>query len=140
MEQATTPAAMMISATWAELLAGAAAVAIIIVGGVWAVVGFFLNDLKSDYRTMRTKMDGVHIAINSLTVAVAEMKASMPILDSGLKEMLDDLDKLRSEISDDMGRLRSEVDAVSSNIVRITNFLAHLAGTPPSFPSDLRPE
>jgi archaellum component FlaC len=64
----------------------------------------------------------------------------MPILDSGLKEMLDDLDKLRSEISDDMGRLRSEVDAVSSNIVRITNFLAHLAGTPPSFPSDLRPE
>jgi hypothetical protein len=39
MEQATTPAAMMISATWAELLAGAAAVAIIIVGGVWAVVG-----------------------------------------------------------------------------------------------------
>jgi hypothetical protein len=138
MEQ-TTQSAIMINMTWAELLAGAAAVIIIIVGGIWAVIGVILNDLKSDYRIMRTQIDGVHIAINSLTIAVAEMKTSMSILESGLKEVLGDIDKLRSEISNDMGGLRGEVEALNSNVARITNFLAHLAGTPSSFPSDLRP-
>lgn len=118
-----------LSATWAELLAGAAAGAVIIVGGIWAVVGVLLSDLKRDYRTMRTQMDGVHIAINSLAVSLAEMKAAMPDLVNGQGEILDGIDKLRGE-----------VETVSGNIARITKFLAHLAGTPPSFPSDLLPE
>lgn len=118
-----------LSATWAELLAGAAAGAVIIVGGIWAVVGALLSDLKRDYRTMRTQMDGVHIAINSLAVSLAEVKASMPDLVNGQSEILDNMDKLRGE-----------VETASSNIARITKFLAHLAGTPPSFPSDLLPE
>lgn len=118
-----------LSATWAELLAGAAAGAVIIVGGIWAVVGVLLSDLKRDYRTMRTQMDGVHIAINSLAVSLAEMKAAMPDLVNGQGEILDGMDKLRGE-----------VETVSGNIARITKFLAHLAGTPPSFPSDLLPE
>jgi hypothetical protein len=117
------------SATWAELLAAAAAGAVIIVGGVWAVVGALLSDLKRDYRTMRTQMDGVHIAINSLAVSLAEMKAAMPDLVNGQGEIFDGMDKLRGEVG-----------AVSGNIARITKFLAHLAGTPPSFPSDLLPE
>jgi hypothetical protein len=118
-----------VSATWAELLAGAAASAVIIVGGIWAVVGAFLSDLKRDYRTMRTQMDGVHIAINSLAASLAEMKASMPALVSGQNEILDDIDKLRGE-----------VETAAGNVARITTFLGHLAGTPPSFPSDLLPE
>jgi hypothetical protein len=118
-----------LNATWAELLAGAAAGAVIIVGGIWAVVGVLLSDLKRDYRTMRTQMDGVHIAINSLAVSLAEMKAAMPDLVNGQGEILDGMDKLRGE-----------VETVSGNIARITKFLAHLAGTPPSFPSDLLPE
>jgi hypothetical protein len=118
-----------VSATWTELLAGAAAIAVIIVGGMWAVIGVFLSDLKRDYRIMRTQMDGVHIAINSLAVALGEMKASIVPLVNGLNEMHDDIDKLRGE-----------VDAVNSNVARITKFLAHLAGTPPSFPADLLPE
>jgi len=118
-----------VSATWTELLAGAAAIAIIIVGGMWAVIGVFLSDLRRDYRIMRTQMDGVHIAITSLAVALGEMKASIAPLVNGLNEMHDDIDKLRGE-----------VDAVNSNVARITTFLAHLAGTPPSFPADLLPE
>jgi|GEM_PF-5829996 len=118
-----------VSATWGELLAGAVGVAVIIVGGMWAVVGVFLNDLKRDYRTMRTQMDGVHIAINSLAASLAEVKASMSPLVSDLQEMRDDIDKLRGE-----------VDAVSGNVARIATFLGHLAGTPPSFPSDLLPD
>ncbi len=118
-----------VSATWIELLAGAAAIAVIIVGGMWAVIGVFLSDLKRDYRIMRTQMDGVHIAINSLAVALGEKKASMSPLMNGLNEMHDDIDKLRGE-----------VDAVNSNVARVTKFLAHLAGTPPSFPADLLPE
>lgn len=118
-----------VSATWTELLAGAAAIAVIIVGGMWAVIGVFLSDLKRDYRIMRTQMDGVHIAINSLAVALGEMKASIAPVVNGLDEMHDDIDKLRGE-----------VDAVNSNVARITKFLAHLAGTPPSFPADLLPE
>ncbi len=125
--------------TGTELLAGVATVIIVIVGGIWAVNGVFLNDLKRDYRIMRTQMDGVHIAINSLTVAVAEMKASMSLLENGLKEMLGDIDTVRGEISNDIGLLRGGVDAVNGNVVRITGFLANLAGTPPSFPSDQRP-
>ena len=139
MEQTTTQSAIMFGITEIELLAGAATVIIIIVGGVWAVNGVFLNDLKKDYQIMRTQMDGVHIAINSLTVAVAEMKASMSLLESDLKEMLDDIDAVRGEIGNDIGLLRGEVDAVNGNVARITDFLAHLAGTPPSFPSDQRP-
>ncbi len=118
-----------VSATWTELLAGAAAITVLIVGGMWAVIGVFLSDLKRDYRIMRTQMDGVHIAINSLAVALGEMKASMSPLMNGLNEMHDDIDKLRGE-----------VDAVNSNVARVTKFLAHLAGTPPSFPADLLPE
>ena len=64
-----------LSATWAEALAVAAAGAVIIVGGIWAVVGVLLRDLKRDYRTMRTQMNGVHIAIDSFAVSLAEMKA-----------------------------------------------------------------
>jgi hypothetical protein len=44
-----------LSATWIEVLAGAAAGAVIIVGGIWAVVGVLLSDLKRDYRTMQCK-------------------------------------------------------------------------------------
>ncbi|MFZ0528081.1 MAG: hypothetical protein WA776_05165 [Xanthobacteraceae bacterium] len=117
------------SASWAELLAGAAAGAVIIVGGIWAVVGAMLGDLKRDYRTMRTQMDGVHIAINSLAVSLADVKAAMPDLVNGQGEMLDGMDKLRGEI-----------ETVSGNLARITKFLAHLAGTPASFPPDLLPE
>jgi hypothetical protein len=119
----------ILSATWTEVLAGAAAGAVIIVGGIWAVVGVLLSDLKRDYRTMRTQMDGVHIAINSFAVSLAEMKASMPDLVNGQGEILDGMDKLRGE-----------VEMVGGNIARITTFLGHLAGTPPSFPSDLLPE
>ena len=136
MDQTTTQSALMMSVTWVELLAGAATVVVIIVGGIWAVNGVILNELKNDYRIMRTQMDGVHIAINSLTVAVAEMKASLSVLENGLREMLEDMDKMRGETSNDIGALRGEVDAVSSNVSRITSFLGHLAGTPPSFPSD----
>ncbi len=118
-----------LSATWTELLAGAAAGAVIIVGGIWAVVGAMLSDLKRDYRTMRTQMDGVHIAINSLAVSLAEVKASMPDLVNGQGEMLDGMDKLRGE-----------VETIGGNLARITTFLAHLAGTPASFPPDLLPE
>jgi hypothetical protein len=118
-----------LTATWTELLAGAAAGAVIIVGGIWAVVGAMLSDLKRDYRTMRTQMDGVHIAINSLAVSLAEVKAVMPDLVNGQSDMLEGMD-----------RLRGDVETVSGNLARITNFLAQLAGRPPSFPSDLLPE
>lgn len=118
-----------LSMTWAELAAGAAAGAVIIVGGIWAVVGAMLGDLKRDYRTMRTQMDGVHIAINSLAASVAEMKASMPDVVNSQGEMLDGMD-----------RLRGDVETIGGNLTRITNFLAQLAGRPPSFPPDLLPE
>jgi hypothetical protein len=114
-----------LSATWAEVLAGAAAGAVIIVGGIWAVVGVLLSDLKRDYRTMRTQMNGVHIAIDSFAVSLAEMKADLA---NGQGEILDGVDKLRGE-----------VETIGSNVARITTFLGHLAGTPPSFPSDLLP-
>jgi hypothetical protein len=117
-----------VSAPWAVLLAGAAIVAIIIIGGMWAVIGIFLRDLKRDYRGMRTQMDGVHIAINSLAVSLAELKATVTPLTTGLNGMREDID-----------RLRVEVDVVSGNVARIAKFLGHLAGTPPSFPSDLLP-
>jgi hypothetical protein len=118
-----------LSATWIEVLAGAAAGAVIIVGGIWAVVGVLLSDLKRDYRTMRMQMDGVHIAIDNVAVSLAEMKAAMPDLVDGQGEILDGVDKLRGE-----------VETVGSNVARMATFLGHLAGTPPSFPSDLLPE
>jgi hypothetical protein len=117
-----------VSAPWAVLLAGAAIVAIIIIGGMWAVIGIFLRDLKRDYRVMRTQMDGVHIAINSMAVSLAEMKATVTPLTIGINGMREDID-----------RLRVEIDVVSGNVARIAKFLGHLAGTPPSFPSDLLP-
>jgi hypothetical protein len=117
-----------VSAPWAVLLAGAAIVAIIIIGGMWAVIGIFLRDLKRDYRVMRTQMDGVHIAINSMAVSLAELKATVTPLTTGINGMREDID-----------RLRVEVDLVSGNVARIAKFLGHLAGTPPSFPSDLLP-
>ena len=117
-----------VSAPWAVLLAGAAIVAIIIIGGMWAVIGIFLRDLKRDYRIMRTQMDGVHIAINSMAVSLAELKATVMPLTSGINSMREDIE-----------RLRVEVDVVSGNVARIAKFLGHLAGTPPSFPSDLLP-
>jgi hypothetical protein len=117
-----------VSAPWAVLLAGAAIVAIIIIGGMWAVIGIFLRDLKRDYRIMRTQMDGVHIAINSMAVSLAELKATVTPLTSGINGMREDID-----------RLRVEVDVVSGNVARIAKFLGHLAGTPPSFPPDLLP-
>ena len=118
-----------LSGTWIEVLAGAAAGAVIIVGGIWAVVGVLLSDLKRDYRTMRMQMDGVHIAIDNVAVSLAEMKAAMPDLVNGQGEILDGVDKLRGE-----------VETVGSNVARMATFLGHLAGTPPSFPSDLLPE
>jgi L-rhamnose isomerase len=118
-----------LSATWIEVLAGAAAGAVIIVGGIWAVVGVLLSDLKRDYRTMRMQMDGVHIAIDNVAVSLAEMKAAMPDLVNGQGEILDGVDKLRGE-----------VETVGSNVARMATFLGHLAGTPPSFPSDLFPK
>jgi hypothetical protein len=117
-----------VSAPWAVLLAGAATVAIIIIGGMWAVIGIFLRDLKRDYRIMRTQMDGVHIAINSMAVSLAELKATVTPLTNGINGMREDIE-----------RLRVEVDVVSGNVARIAKFLGHLAGTPPSFPSDLLP-
>jgi hypothetical protein len=114
---------------WPLFLAGAAAVAIIIVGGMWAVIGIFLRDLKRDYGTMRTQMDGLHIAINSLAVSLADLRATVSPLTSGLNKMHEDIDKLRVDI-----------DAVSGNVARIAKFLGHLAGTPPSFPPHLLPE
>ena len=117
-----------VSAPWAVLLAGAAIVAVIIIGGMWAVIGIFLRDLKRDYRVMRAQMDGVHIAINSLAVSLAELKATVTPLTTGINGMREDID-----------RLRVEVDVVSGNVARIAKFLGHLAGTPPSFPSDLLP-
>jgi hypothetical protein len=116
-------------AFWPVFLAGAAAVAIIIVGGMWAVIGIFLRDLRRDYAIMRTQMDGVHIAINSLAVSLAELRATVSPLVNGLNKMHEDIEKLRVD-----------VDAVSGNVGRIAKFLGHLAGTPPSFPSDLLPE
>ncbi|MFY9839590.1 MAG: hypothetical protein WAK55_24590 [Xanthobacteraceae bacterium] len=117
-----------VSAPWGVLLAGAAIVAIIIIGGMWAVIGIFLRDLKRDYRIMRTQMDGVHIAINSMAVSLAELKATVMPLNTGINGMREDIE-----------RLRVEVDVISGNVARIAKFLGHLAGTPPSFPSDLLP-
>ena len=117
-----------VSAPWAVLLAGAAIVAIIIIGGMWAVIGIFLRDLKRDYRIMRTQMDGVHIAINSMAVSLAELKATVTPLTTGINGMREDIE-----------RLRVEVDVVSGSVARIAKFLGHLAGTPPSFPPDLLP-
>jgi hypothetical protein len=120
MEQAVT-------ATWGELLAGASAATIIIAGVIWAVIGVFFNDLKRNYRIMQTQLDGVHFAINGLTVSVAELKASMPALVSGMNDGLDGIEKLRGD-----------VDLMNGNVARIATFLGHLAATPPSFPSDLK--
>jgi hypothetical protein len=116
-----------ITATWGELLAGASAVAVIIVGMIWGVISATFNDLKRNYRIMQTQLDGLHFAINGLTVSVAEMKASMPPLVSGMNEGLNDIEKLRGD-----------VDLVNGNVARIATFLGHLAATPPSFPSDLK--
>jgi hypothetical protein len=120
MEQAVT-------ATWGELLAGASAVTIVVAGVIWAVIGVFFNDLKRNYRIMQTQLDGVHFAINNLTVSVAEMKASLPTLVGGINEGLNGMEKLRGD-----------VDLVNANVARIATFLGHLAATPPSFPSDLK--
>jgi hypothetical protein len=81
---------------------------------------------KRDYAAMRTQMDGVHIAINSLAVSLADLRATVSPLTSGLNKMHENIDKLHVD-----------VDAVSGNVARIAKFLGHLAGTPPSFPSDL---
>ena len=116
-----------ITAAWAELLAGAFAVTIIIVGGIWAVIGAYFNDLKRIYRDHASQLDGVYFAINSLTVSVAEMKSSMPTLASGITEGLNGVE-----------RLRGDIDLVNANVARIATFLGHLGATPPSFPSDLR--
>ena len=116
-------------AAWPVFLAGAGAVAIIIVGGMWAVVGIFLHDLKRDYAAMRTQMDGVHIAINSLAVSLAELRATVSPFINGLNKMNEDINKLHVD-----------VDAVSGNIARIAKFLGHLAGAQPSLPSDLLPK
>jgi hypothetical protein len=120
MEQAVT-------ATWAELLAGASAITIFVVGGTWAVIGVFVKNLQSDYRIMQSQEREVQVALNSLAISIAEIKASVPTVVGGVSEMLDTLD-----------RLRGEVNIVEDNIARIKTFLGHLAGTPPSFPSDLK--
>jgi hypothetical protein len=78
---------------------------------------------------MRTQMDGVHLAINSLAVSLAELRATVSPLINGLNKMHEDIEKLRVD-----------VDSVSGNVARIAKFLGHLAGTPPAFPSDLLPE
>jgi hypothetical protein len=116
-----------VTATWVELLAGASAITIFMIGGTWAVIGVFVKNLQSDYRIIQTQEREVQVALNSLAISVAEMKASMPTVVGGLTEMLDSLDKLRGE-----------VNIVEDNIARIKTFLGHLAGTPPSFPSDLK--
>jgi hypothetical protein len=107
-----------VAATWGELSAGASALAIIIVGVIWAAIG--VNDLKKNYRIMQTQLD-------DLTVAVAEMKASMLPLVGGTNEVRNNLE-----------RLRGDIDLVSGNVARVATFLGHLAATPPSFPSDLK--
>lgn len=139
MEQGTAQSAIMMSMTVAQFAVGVGAIIVIVIGGVWAVNGAFLNELKTEYRIMRTQMDGLHIAMNSLTVAMTEIRASMPILDRALQKMLDDRDRFLGEIASDLTKLRGEIDEVNGNVVRITTFLAHLAGTPPSFPSDQAP-
>ena len=111
MEQAVT-------ATWGELLAGASALGIILVGVIWAAIG--VNGLKRNCRIMQTQLD-------DLTVSVAEMKASMSTLAGGINKELNGIEKLRGD-----------VDLMNGNVARITTFLGHLAATPPSFPSDLR--
>jgi hypothetical protein len=116
MEQAVT-------ATWTELLAGASAVTIIIV----AVIGVFFNDLKRNHRIMQTQLDGTQFAIHDLTASVAEVKASMSTLASGINKGLNEIEKLRGD-----------VDLMNGDVARIATFLSHLAATPPSFPSDLR--
>ena len=116
-----------ITAAWAELLAGASAITVVIVGGIWAILAAYFNDLKRNYRIMQTQLDGAHFAINSLTASVAEIKASMPTLASGITEGFNGVEKLHGD-----------VDLVNANVARIATFLSHLAATPPSFPSDLR--
>ena len=85
MEQGTAQSAIMMSMTVAQFAVGVGAIIVIVIGGVWAVNGAFLNELKTEYRIMRTQMDGLHIAMNSLTVAMTEIRASMPILDRALQ-------------------------------------------------------
>ena len=114
----------IVTATWAELLAGVSAVTIIIVGATWAIMS---THFKRNYGSLQTQLEGVHFAINSLTASVAEMKTSMPTLASGITEGLNRMEKLRSD-----------VDLVNADVARIATFLSHLAATPPSFPSDLR--
>ncbi len=116
-----------VTATWGELLAGASALTIFMVGGTWAVMGVFVKNLQGNYRIMQTQVREAQVAINGLAISVAEMKTSIPTIVGGQNEMLDSLDKLHSV-----------VDAVGDNVARITTFLGHLAGTPPSFPSDLK--
>ena len=116
-----------VNATWAELLAGASVVAIFMIGGTWAVIGVFVKNLQSDYRIVQSRGQELQAALNSLAISVAEMKKSMPMVVRGLTEALDNLD-----------RLRVEVDLVRDNIGQIKTFLGHLAGTPSSFPSDLK--
>ena len=120
MEQAITGA-------WTELLTGASAVTIIVVGAIWAVIGAYFNDLKRNYRITQTQLDGVHFAINNLTSSLAEVKATMQTLASGITKGLNGIEKLRAD-----------VDLASGNVARIATFLGHLAATPPSFPSDLK--
>jgi hypothetical protein len=114
----------VVTVTWAELLAGASAIIVIIVGVIWAAG---VSDLKRNYKIMQTQLDGLDFAINNLTVSVAEMKASIPTVASGINKGLKEMEKLRVD-----------VDLVNGNVARITTFLGHLAATPPSFPSDLR--
>jgi len=78
---------------------------------------------------MRTQMDGVHIAIDSLAISLAELRATVSPFINGLNKMNEDINKLHVD-----------VDAVSGNVARIAKFLGHLAGAQPSLPSDLLPK
>jgi hypothetical protein len=101
-----------ISASWTELFGAMSVLVILMIGGVWAVVGFFLKNLSRAYRVMRSQADGVRMTVDDLAIALGK-------------------------VNNDIDHLRREVNAVSNNIDRIVAFLAQLAGTPPSFPSDL---
>lgn len=54
MEQGTAQSAIMMSMTVAQFAVGVGAIIVIVIGGVWAVNGAFLNELKTEYRIMRT--------------------------------------------------------------------------------------
>jgi hypothetical protein len=118
-----------VSVTWAELLAGAAGFAIMIVGSVWAVIGAAMNNFERENRMTLTQMERVYGGINGLGASLADLKVVIAHIARELNATRDDLDKLRAE-----------VDTVNANVARITTFLGHLAGTPPSFPRGLLSE